>query len=691
MLKALCVYSISLGMIDAASAQQSTIVAPIAVLARSAKDSILLRWAPSTAAAWQLLNKNGYLVRRYTLLKEGKLLDKPETVLLTPQPLKPLPLAAWEPLVEKEDRYGSIAAQALYGDEFAITQQIRVDMGSLINKLQEAESRFSFALFSADQSFTVAQMMGLGYVDKTARKDEKYVYRIYPALADKRTPIDTGFAYIGLIDSTPLPKPYDVQLLAQDKGVLVSWNQEAFAGVYTTYGVERSADGGKSYVAVNEAPVVNTAPDEEKESRRATFLDTVSAINRRLVYRVKGISPFGEVGPASDTVSVTAVHALTVVPSITGTEVIENKQVVLNWELPQTPATVVGFDVERSQHPQQGYQKINKATLPATTFTVIDRQPLGGNYYRIKVYGQKEATYSFPVFVQLVDSLPPAAPGQLAGAINKEGLVSLHWPQSSEPDLYGYRVYRANSPDEEFVQVSRQPIRDTIFTDTIEAKTLAKRIYYKLVALDNHFNPSAFSKQLELKRPDVVLPAPPSFTEVVATTAGVYLAWNRSSSDDVRQHELYRTEAGREEWSRIAHFTDTVSRYTDASAAATTTYTYKVRAVDEGGLTTESKPFNGKKLDLGIKPAVSAFKATVDRAGEQIVLRWTYKEEGVASYLLYRAEPGKPMRLYKTLEANTTSFTDTHLFINTLYQYRLKAVFADGEESAFSKVVEVNY
>jgi uncharacterized protein len=663
----------------------------IAVLARPAQDSVALRWAPETAAAWQLLNKNGYTIRRYTILKDGKLLDTPEQVLLTKQPVKPRPMNDWKPLVNADDKYATIAAQALFGTDFTVTQQAATGVGELLNKLQENESRFSFALFSADQSFRVAQMMGLGYVDKTTKANEKYVYRIYPAIADQYVKIDTGFVFTGFADFAPLPKPYDVQVDAQQKGAMVSWNQESFTGVYTTYMVERSVDKGKTFVAVNDAPVVNTSADAAQEVRRATKLDTVSAINRRLIYRVKGISPFGEIGPPSDTVGVIAYHWLAVSPTITRAEAIDNRKVELDWEMPFSEAAILGFDVERSADPDKGFTKINAAKLASTAYTIADLNPQTGNYYRVRAYGAAASTVSFPVFVQLIDSIPPTAPTLLAGEITKEGIVKLSWKDNLEPDLFGYRVYRANSLKEDFVQVTRKAVLTAAFTDTIQVESLARKIYYKVVAVDNRYNPSAFSQPVELKRPDVLPPAPPSFTNVVSQPSGVYLTWNRSASTDVAKQEIYRSQAGQDNWARLAELPDTAHVYADASADAKVTYTYKVRAIDQVMLFSDSKPFSGKKLDIGLMPSVTSFKGTADRTNLQILLRWSYKQPEVESFLLYRAEPGKPMRLYKTLDAQATEYADSNLLINTLYEYRLKVIFTDGSESGFSKLVQVNY
>ncbi|MGB4773795.1 MAG: hypothetical protein WBP45_01365, partial [Daejeonella sp.] len=189
----------------------------------------------------------------------------------------------------------------------------------------------------------------------------------------------------------------------------------------------------------------------------------------------------------------------------------------------------------------------------------------------------------------------------------------------------------------------------------------------------------------------VLPPVPPSFKEVKALNSGVYLAWNNSSSEDVIRHEVFRSPQGQENWKVLAAFKDTTRSFTDESATLKQVYTYKIRATDDSQLSSDSKPFTSKRLDLGLKPAITNLKAIADRENQQIILKWTYKEPGVQTYLLYKADPGKPLRLYKTLDAKQKTFTDRTLFINTVYQYRLKAVFNDGTETGFTKEISVNY
>lgn len=664
----------------------------IMVIAKAYKDSVLLRWAPDNEGAWQTLNKNGYIIKRATVSKNGSLNPRPTYKQLAAVPIKPWPKAQWESMVIKEDKYGTIAAQALYGDDFEITQEIKGNPAALINLIKQNEQRFSFALFSADQSFAIAKGLGLAFTDSTTKPNEKYKYLILSAAGKKVLSIDTGLVVTSFAEAKPLPKPKGLKAQAQEKGVMLSWLTRPFLGIYTYYQTERSEDGGQTYINTSSIPVVNTQENGDiQDAEKAFELDSVSALNRVLVYRVKGVSPFGEVGPPSDTIHVTAYYQLGRAPIIKSAKDVK-ETVQIDWTLPETKAEVIGFDVERSKSKEKGFVKINSIRLSPKDSSFIDIRPNPINFYRIRVYAKGSPSMeSFSSLVQMPDSIPPVPPTGASGLISKAGIVKLKWNANKEPDLYGYRVFRSNSENGEYAQVTRNTQLTNSFTDTIELKTLTKYVYYKFVAIDKRYNPSKFSEVLRLKRPDIVPPAPPALTSIKALPNGISLSWYNSVSEDVVKHELLRTVAGKEDWKVLVFFTDTTKKYLDESAVLNQKYSYKLRAIDDSYLNSESKPFTSQRLDLGLKPDVLTFSGTADRDNQQIILKWAYKEPGVINYVLYKAEQGKPLRLYKTLGAKLDSFADSQLYINTEYEYRLKAIFADGVETRFSKEIRVNY
>jgi hypothetical protein len=78
----------------------------IKVLARPQQNKILLRWATTTPLSWKLSNQYGFMVERYTVIRDKKILAQPEKKIISTTPFKPQPLDNWETLAKK-DNYAS--------------------------------------------------------------------------------------------------------------------------------------------------------------------------------------------------------------------------------------------------------------------------------------------------------------------------------------------------------------------------------------------------------------------------------------------------------------------------------------------------------------------------------------------------------------------------------------------------------
>lgn len=668
--------------------------AKIRAIARPYSDSISVRWAPDNAVAWHYLNEYGYRVLRYTMMRDGKVLDNPDSTDVANELFKPAPLNKWEPYSETSD-YVPIAAQAIYGESFELDHGIAgSDIAQVINKSRELESRFSFALLAADFSPLTARLSGLMFTDKNISKNEKYLYIILPMVPKEKMVIDTGYVYVGVDDYKPLPQPLDVRGDFNDQSALISWNHQLFQNIFIAYKVERSNDGGKTFSPVSDKPMLNTTQGIYETPERMFYIDSLPQNNKEYLYRIRGITSFGEISPPSDTIAGIAYLRLPVNPSISSTKVFDNKYVTIEWEFPDSlNSRIAGFEMLRAIDDKGPYDTINREIIPATDRKYADQPHYSYNYYKIAAKDHYGHSYlSYPYMVQIIDSIPPAKPVGMTGIVDTTGIVQLTWNHNTEKDLLGYRVFRSNFKNSEFSQVTVEPIIDSLFIDTINIKTLTRKMYYKIQAVDQHYNPSEFSDIFELTRPDKIPPVSPVFNAYKNNAQGITLDWFNSSSIDVARHVLYRKSEKEQNWKVIGIFypQDSVQSFTDTATVEGRMYEYTILAVDEAGLESKpAKPLKIKQFENKNKPAVSKISYDIDRTEKYIRLKWKYDEPGVKKFLVYRGNSTEELALFAS--SGRYEFTDTKLAINNTYYYAIKAVFVNGLESKMSNVIEIKY
>ena len=713
--------------------------------ARAYPDHIKLRWAPNNLIAWQYANQYGYQVEKYLVYQNGQVLAKPQKLNLTGKStFKPLPLKDWEKVVnevgKKNESYALVAAQALHGKAFGLTAAGKnvSNLKKIINQVREQDMRFAYALMASDHCLPVAKASGLYYKDNNAKKAEKYLYKVYVKLpATINYKIDTAYVYTGIDDYEPLPKPVEFSATFGNRTVMLTWNRWYYERFYVAYWVERSKDGGNTYKPITSAPIGNVL--QEGVGIRSRFLYRIDSLPRNETtyhYRVRGVNSFGEMGPPSESIAGQGWENNLPLPKLAKPVLQEaTGKVQLNWTFPpEQEKDIVGFVVEKARRASGMPYKLlhpDQVTLPANTRAFTDAKVDGVNYYRVGIVSKKPfkgeeksvsriggknavtsnldkaayVRYTFPFLVQVPDSIPPQAPTMVEGVIDSTGKVTLRWKPSVDDDVQGYRVYRANYAGEQFSQVTKALVSDTVFIDSVRLKTLTTKVLYKVQAVDEYINPSELSKAGVLRRPDIIPPVPPVFTQVISADSGVYLGWQVSTSLDVARHALYRQERGKNnEWILIKNILvgeDTVSRYADIPPKTGVDYQYTLIAVDSSNLeSSPAKPVTGRRIDNGLRGKIKKLKAR--KTGDDpavIALNWELEmsedraseSEVPESFSIYRGEELGKIRLYATVKGDVSTWKDTSLKRGTSYKYRIQANFKRGGVSKFSELVIVKY
>ncbi|MEM6829038.1 MAG: hypothetical protein AAF551_00890, partial [Bacteroidota bacterium] len=424
------------------SAQQQS---ELQLVARPTPTTIKLRWAISDPLGWKLANQYGYMIERYTVVEGKKVLDQRIKKVLTSRPVMPAVLPDWEPYID--DDFVAIAAQALYGEDFELDAGGNSGMAQLMNQAEELENRFSFLMYAADQSVKAAELSGLYWEDQEVSYDKKYLYKVYTLVPPHLHQIDTASVFVGLQDYYELPAPKDVKVVFGDQVSVISWNKGIYQREYNAFWVERSDDNGNTFQRITDAPFV---PVQKKEkiglNDRAYKTDSLPANNKNYQYRVIGVNAFGELSTPSDTVGGKGIPVFTAAPIITRHELLENGEVQLFWSFPERGKHLLkNYDLYRQNVESKQEELVAMDIGGVHDSSYVDHSPRASNYYLLRandLHGRY--TTSFPYFVQLDDSIPPLAPVGLTGTVDTLGVVRLSWEPNTEPDLHGYRLFKAN-------------------------------------------------------------------------------------------------------------------------------------------------------------------------------------------------------------------------------------------------------
>ncbi|MFZ6009908.1 MAG: hypothetical protein ACOYXT_06115 [Bacteroidota bacterium] len=660
--------------------------------ARYRSDSIVLRWAPTKASAWTQARTTGFIIAR-TMLDEGGSFDPATFQVITPAPIKPWPLERWASIAGQNstDDFAKVAAQALYGKSFTAT--------GFIAQADEYATRFSFAMLAADISKNAAQALGVRYADKKIEKGKTYVYKITCPTDTSKYKIIPGVAIVNTLEEDQIAPVVIANTVERERMIEIHWNRNFHAPHFSAYYIERSDDNGKNYKRLNKMPFIH--PISEKNPRTVdniVYSDSIPVNYKEYYYRVVGITPFGELAKPSEAVKALGRDRTPPPPPVNvQAKHAGGKKVRITWDYPKQTKAMRGFLIGRGNNPSKQFTPLTAQPLPFKTREYVDMQAdeSGSNYYIVAAVDTSgNASISLAQYAMIIDSIPPSPPNGLAGAIDSLGHVTLRWKLGSERDIKGYLVFFANKPDHEFSQLTHRPLQDTVFRDTIAIKTLTKKIYYRVVAIDYNSNYSKFSEILELRRPDVVPPSAAVMDSYKVTEQGVELVWVASSSEDLAKTILYRLDDKKKDWTPIATFPANGSKmsFTDTTnLEAGKIYSYSLISIDEDGLQSKrSIPIKLKYADFSKRQAVNNLFVQPNVKDKNIFVNWTYPVKGEYRFIVYRAVNGSGFTSYNTLSGNITSFKDVDVRKGSTYEYSVGVVYKDGKKAPFGKIVKTS-
>lgn len=663
-------------------------------VAKAFGDSIYVRWSPNSFRGWLQGNSQGYKVRRIEVPTEN--LEKIDTskVLflktLSFGTFKPLPLDSFakEPMIS--DTGCIIAAQALYGENMKLSGS-----ASLVDKADQSEMRFTIAAQAADKSFRGAQALGLALVDYNVEKGKKYEYSI--------TPLGGGVPGYALVDNSATAQdiPIDFRAKQGDHFIQLSWSIEN-RKKFTMYKVYRSDDDGKNYKLLTPEPIAFLINENESDTFRLSFSDSIPVNYKRYKYRVTGLDIFTAWSPFAELETFGRDLTPPAQPLIT-----EGKSTVnsfnITWSMGDSLDTdLAGFQVFMGNSAEGEYKPLTKL-LSANTrqYTHRDSVSLTRSYYfkvrSIDTVGNFSESGAY--YVLVIDSIPPATPLSFRGKISKTGVVRLAWQHGTEPDLVGYRVF-SSSNNQDFRLLTDSPIDSNSYHDTLPLNTLNKKMYYKVLAEDQNGNKSPYTVVVMIQKPDTIAPVMPVMEQTESTAKGVTLKWIPSTSNDVMAHLIYRKpdKDTTAKWALLQTLDARAEWYTDTAAWIEKPYLYYMVAQDSAeNVSEQSITVNGRRFFDGKSDAIKAVQAAFDEKQKTIQVSWQiapvtdpFLKDKNFSVFIYRAKENEPLEKYQQMEGTKQpAFIDEEV-AKGQYRYAVCMVYEDGKITPLTQEVIVN-
>lgn len=654
----------------------------IALLSYNHGDSVSLRWAPVSEPLFTRSIKSGYIVQRKT--KNGKW--ESLTPVMYPATDKQLELmemlnpdaATVREILYKGGRTSYKDAPQENQPDYAPT----LSSGDKMNPLEE-QLLLAMALFSCDVSLPVAKAAALHYVDKSVDKTQVYQYRVIFGDDVKKKKVSAGVVTVDMSALSKLPSINSLDGEFGEHTATLAFSVANFTGSYSAFMVERSSDS-IHFEPLRSRPIV-PAYTEESMKDLALFVDSLPNQDDDFYYRVKGYSPFGFYGPASNVVKGHGKFNFKKVKPTIDTVIYSKKggYADIAWSVKdEYVKRIKGFRVYKTTD-FHDITYLNETPLPTSTRNFRDNNLNGSAYYCVVAYGSKKEDFanSNYYFGLKEDSIPPVAPTGLKAVVDSAGVVRVSWDANKESDIMGYKVFFSYSnKSDDFFSSTPEYYMDTVFFDTLNLNTTTTSVYYTVGAYDKNFNPSALAPAVKVVRPDTIPPVGVVFKLLKQPKEKMEVAWENSPSTDLDYMELYRQvdDTGR---MVLVEKYDLKKRrvptdFDDPYQLSGQYVRYFMVVYDEAGNTTTSK--TTWFLAKGERPGCISnltVSLTCDENKKQIELSWENdKVTPINRYVIYRKEDDGNMLAYDAISPNKVFYVDKNVAVGSTYKYVVRAV-----------------
>ena len=395
------------------------------------------------------------------------------------------------------------------------------------------------------------------------------------------------------------------------------------------------------------------------------------------------------------TLPMTAENVNAAVSAPTNLKVTEysDKAAKLSWS---KVAGVTGYLVYYSTD-NSNFTKLKTINSQSTTSYTVGGLTAGKAYYFALIsytdingkITKSERTSSLKITATSSSSVP--APSNLKVAEYSNSAIKLTWTKAS--DVTGYYVYRSTD-GKKYSKIKTLKASTTAYTNT--SLTAGQKYYYSIASYKNTstgavaIGPKSSAINITTTSSSSV-PAPSNLKVAEYSNSAIKLTWTKAP--DVTGYYVYRSTDGKK-YSKIKTLKASTTAYTNTSLTAGQKYyysiaSYKNTSTGAVAIGPKSSAVNALTISSSKLSYPSGF-AVKEVATDAIKLVWN-KSSNASGYYIYRSIDNKNFSKIKALPSSSTSYTNTALYLDTTYYYKIASyVNSNGSIGLSDKSPAVN-
>ena len=534
-----------------------------------------------------------------------------------------------------------------------------------------------YRVFRSDLSTMLASVTTTTYTDATVAPATMYGYFVV-AFDDASPPNQSDPTPVVQIrtpsaaDTVAPAVPANVKAVASGPTqVNLTWDASTDTGGSGLAGYRIFRNG-------NATPVATVAV--------ANYSDINLTAGTAYMYVVRAFDGAGNVSAPSTPVSVTTpVPQDTTPPTVPGglTATAQGAATItLNWMASTDASGIQRYEIQRdgvkiSDAPGNATSFIDSTVSPSTTYTYAVRAIDGAN--NASAFSNTATATTGAAS----DTTPPTVPLGVAATANTSQSIVVTWLPSTDSGgsgLAGYRIFRDGSAN----PLTTVAATVLTFTDTGLAPTSTHS--YVVRAFDGDGNVSAPSNSASATTPQDSTPpsVPGNVVATALTSTSVRINWSASADtggSGLNGYRIYRDGVLKTTAAASA------TSFTDSTVAPSTTYAYRVSAIDNANNESAQSPAANVTTPAdSTAPTVPANVRAVAAGPTQVNVTWDASTDtggsGLAGYRIFRDGGATPIAT-----VTVASYSDINLTAGTTYTYVIRAFDGAGNVSAPSTPV----